>query len=105
MDKIIILILQTTCTVNNTRIINLVYNCLEKLNIFNADIFEINYFDVINWDSPYAIVISPGPINIKLESQVLILPTAYVGLMNQDNFYVIFEQCIKNILCNLQLDI
>jgi hypothetical protein len=103
LDKIRVLVLQTSCNVNNTRIINLVNNSLEKLNIFSADILEINYFDVNNWDSASSIVISPSPISTKLKSQVLVIPTAYVGLMNQDNFDVIFEQCVKNILCTSQI--
>jgi len=99
-----VLVVQTSCIVNNTRIINLVNSSLEKLNIFNADVFEINYFDVINWDSNFSIVISPAPVNIELNSQVLIIPTAYAGLMSQEEFDAKFRESIKNIVSVSRLD-
>lgn len=85
MDKLKIIILQTSCVNGNIRVKMMIEKCINKLGL-NAIVVDGDYGNLRDWDSQQTVVISPTPLVIELKSKLLIVPTAYVGLMREEEF-------------------
>lgn len=101
LEFIKILVLQSSCSGRNIKVLNYINSALEQINIKDIKIINVDFNGFKYWDSKHTIIVTPVPVAQKIESQSLVCQGAYLGLVSQDEFNKLLKECIEKTYANV----